>query len=134
PDLRGDELNNVDAIRESHNSFHRPEPIQLEVSKDDDEKEDAFHFIGYINKNGILYELDGLQKGPRLITDIKDESKWYIEAKKAIQDRISKYESKELRFTLLGICKNLKLHYETELNKIKDNTDETSKAKCIELK
>ena len=63
---KGWTIGNSDLIRESHNSFARQDPFMIE---DDDrpksgEKEDAFHFIGYVPYDGQLYELDGLQAGP----------------------------------------------------------------------
>ena len=67
PDTRGMVLTNSDEIREAHNSFARPEPISIEMTKDPDEGEDAFHFISYVPFNGFLYEIDGLQTGPRLL-------------------------------------------------------------------
>jgi ubiquitin carboxyl-terminal hydrolase L5 len=44
-----------------HNSFARADPFQIEVVDDKEETEDAFHFIAYIQKDGFIYELDGLQ-------------------------------------------------------------------------
>ena len=58
-------------IRVAHNSFSRPEPIQIEKTDPSDDGE-AFHFISYVPVNGILYEIDGLQKGPRLIDGCDD--------------------------------------------------------------
>ena len=66
PEMRGEILQSSEAIRVAHNSFHRPDPIQIEHTKDDEEGE-AFHFIGYVPYQGFIYEIDGLQKGPRLI-------------------------------------------------------------------
>ena len=66
PKTRGEVLQNSENIRDAHNSFHRPDPITIEHSKDDEEGE-AFHFISYVPVNEVLYEIDGLQKGPRLL-------------------------------------------------------------------
>lgn len=112
PESIGMALANQDSIRIAHNSFSRPEPIQIERTKDDEEGE-AFHFISYVPVNGILYELDGLQKGPRLI-DACDEKTWFETAKNTLQQRMASYQSKELRFTLLAICKDLKIKYNLE--------------------
>lgn len=44
PDMRGLAISNCDAIREAHNSFHRPEPFMPDEDKEDKSGE-AFHFI-----------------------------------------------------------------------------------------
>eukprot|EP01047_Picozoa_sp_COSAG01_P009585 COSAG01_NODE_395_length_17610_cov_20.238764_16_plen_197_part_00 len=62
PDLRGMTISNSEPIRAAHNSFSHQGFVSIE---DPNQKEgDAFHFIGYIEKNGRLIELDGLQPGP----------------------------------------------------------------------
>lgn len=33
-------------------------------------KEDAFHFIAYIQHKNKVYELDGLQEGPTLLAEL----------------------------------------------------------------
>ena len=122
PESIGMALANQNEIRIAHNSFSRPEPIQIERAKDDEEGE-AFHFISYVPVNGILYEIDGLQKGPRLIDGCDDDT-WFEKAKDCLQQRMASYQSKELRFTLLAICKDLKQKYEQEkdlLSKKKNN-------------
>eukprot|EP01084_Bolivina_argentea_P009175 17158_1 len=112
PESIGMALANQDDIRIAHNSFSRAEPIQIERAKDDEEGE-AFHFISYVPINGILYEIDGLQRGPRLI-DGCDETNWFEKARNVLQQRMASYQSKELRFTLLAICGDLKEKYEEE--------------------
>ena len=48
--------------RTVHNSFARKSSFAF-VSDDDDDKDDAFHFVGYVPYKGKVYELDGLQSG-----------------------------------------------------------------------
>lgn len=110
---RGMALANLEAVRVAHNSFSRPEPIQIERTKDDDEGE-AFHFISYVRVNGFLYELDGLQKGPRLIDSCSD-SDWFSKARTVLQQRMAAYQEKELRFTLLALCGDQRLKLQKEL-------------------
>lgn len=129
----GLQLGGLEDIRRAHNSFSRPEPIQIERAKDDDEGE-AFHFISYVAVNGILYEMDGLQKGPRLI-DCCDETDWFQKARSVLQQRMASYQSKELRFTLLAVCKDLESKFVTERDALKqqENPDDEAQSRLSEL-
>lgn len=113
PEMTGETLQNSESIRDAHNSFHRPEPISFEQIKDDTEESEAFHFISYVPQNGFLYEIDGLQKGPRLL-DVCSDDDWFGKARSAIQERMAKYKG-ELRFTLLGILKNVQKRCNEEI-------------------
>ena len=65
PDVRGELIGTSDIIRTAHNSFARADPfVNEEKRRADEEEEDAFHFIGYVPVDGVLYELDGLQSAP----------------------------------------------------------------------
>merc|ERR1719361_85866 len=119
PETIGLQLGSMEAIRSAHNSFSRAEPIQIEREKDDDEGE-AFHFISYVNVNGILYEMDGLQKGPRLI-DSCDDTDWFQKARGVLQQRMAAYQSKELRFTLLAVCGDLEKKLKAEQAALRQN-------------
>jgi len=107
-DMRGDLIGSQDDIRLAHNSFARPEPFIFDEKKEkDDEEEDAFHFIGFVPIKNKLYELDGLKKGPIVISECTNEN-WLDKATPAIQERIEKYSTKEIRFNLLALCRNRK--------------------------
>ena len=86
PRDRGLVLGNMENIRVAHNSFARPEPfifhgkkkakvyirlIQLLIHQEGD---DVFHFISYIPFKGKVYELDGLQEGPILLGEVKENN------------------------------------------------------------
>jgi len=136
PETIGIQLGNLEEIRSAHNSFSRPEPISIERAQDDEEGE-AFHFISYVPVNGILYEMDGLQKGPRLI-DCCDESDWFQKARNVLQQRMAAYQSKELRFTLLAVCKDLESKFKAEQKAITEkkeagNGDQEMDARLSEL-
>merc|ERR1719420_77048 len=81
---------------------------------------EAFHFISYVPVNGFLYELDGLQKGPRLI-DSCEESDWFAKARNVLQQRMAAYAEKELRFTLLALCGDQRLKLQKELGACGDD-------------
>jgi len=106
PDIRGMAIGNTPEIRKAHNSFARPEPLVFEEKKDkDDEDDDAFHFIGYVPVDGAIWELDGLKAGPIKVADCTLDN-WLDKVKPAIEERIHRYSSKEVRFNLLALVGN----------------------------
>jgi hypothetical protein len=48
-----------------HNSFSKKDPVFMERNQYDSSGE-AHHYVSYINFNGQLYEMDGLQESPIL--------------------------------------------------------------------
>ncbi|CUS24788.1 LAQU0S19e01640g1_1 [Lachancea quebecensis] len=66
PVLRGESISNSDHIRNVHNSFSTPDPFVLDEKTPDDGRKAAevFHFVSFMEHEGILYELDGLQPAP----------------------------------------------------------------------
>jgi ubiquitin carboxyl-terminal hydrolase L5 len=89
PQLKGLALGENEVIRSVHNSFAKPEPFMISHDKKSKKEGEAFHFIGYIPKNGKVYELDGLQEGPILLGDCK-ESNWIDVAREEITRRMNK--------------------------------------------
>jgi ubiquitin carboxyl-terminal hydrolase L5 len=63
--MRGEILGSAQGIRHAHNSFSPPESyLTEEKAKKATEDDDVYHFVSYIRKDGAIWELDGLQKGP----------------------------------------------------------------------
>ncbi|KAM5356407.1 hypothetical protein ACJ41O_003053 [Fusarium nematophilum] len=107
PEFRGEALSNSDLIREVHNSFARSSPFVDETQKQGGEAEDAFHFIAYTPVNGTLYELDGLQPAPisHGACGVDDFAARVVEV---LQRRIARYDTAEIRFNLLAMCRDLR--------------------------
>ena len=93
-----------EGVRMAHNSFVRPEAFSIEDDSRASKSEDAFHFVAYVPKNGIVYELDGLSKGPVIVGE--SGSNWLTTAQVALQQRISEYSQLEIRFNLLVVQKS----------------------------
>lgn len=68
--------------------------------------------------NGQLYELDGLQKGP-ICYGACTEQDWLDKARSEVQKRIARYESSEIRFTLLALVADKKDLAEREITRLK---------------
>jgi ubiquitin carboxyl-terminal hydrolase L5 len=120
PDLRGEAIGASELIRTAHNSFARADPfVNEEKRRADDEEEDAFHFIGYVPVDGVLYELDGLQSAPISLGTVNADDQWLTVARTAIQSRVDKYAAKEIRFNLLAIVKDRRAVYEEQLTAIR---------------
>eukprot|EP00668_Euglena_longa_P029089 GGOE01036431.1.p1 GENE.GGOE01036431.1~~GGOE01036431.1.p1 ORF type:complete len:320 (-),score=119.85 GGOE01036431.1:237-1163(-) len=112
PETRGESIGSFEAIRECHNSFARHQNFSFEeqaATSDDD----VYHFIGFVPKDGMVYELDGLQKGPIEVGPYQDD--WIPVANAAIQERIATYAQNEIRFNLLALCDNPLERLKTEL-------------------
>jgi ubiquitin carboxyl-terminal hydrolase L5 len=103
PETRGLVLGQSETIQRAHNSFRRPEPFVMEAveAKEDD---DVFHFIGYVPKDGALYELDGLKKGPILLGDCTMEN-WLEKVTPHIQERMARYQG-GVKFNLMALVQD----------------------------
>ena len=97
-DMRGEAISNSESIRAAHNSFSHQGFVSIE---DPNQKEgDAFHFVGYIEKNGRLIELDGLQRGPIDHGEVSSPGEWLQKARPVIEARMAMYAGSEIRFNL----------------------------------
>eukprot|EP00903_Cladosiphon_okamuranus_P022567 g20762.t1 len=112
PDLKGLAISNSETIRSVHNGFSRQEPFFNDGQDAGGKKEDAFHFVAYLPHEEKVLELDGLKSGPIIIGEIpltSDETgggDWLKLVAPAIEKRITRYASGEIRFNLMAIVKN----------------------------
>ncbi|EGV61310.1 ubiquitinyl hydrolase [Yamadazyma tenuis] len=130
PLMAGETISNSDLIRSVHNSFSTPSIlVDEDPSKpppDSDHKNDGlFHFVGYVNVNGYIYELDGLKDFPIRHCSCSSQDEFIDKIPSVLMERISKYKD-ELRFSTLVITNNKLKQYkeigdsfmvESEINK-----------------
>lgn len=114
--LKGESISNSESIRSIHNSFSCPSLLSDDNNRNKQNENDAkndglFHFIGYIEKNGRIYELDGLREAPIDHGDAASDDK-LSRLIEVIQERIGKFDSSELRFSLLCITNNKLKEYQ----------------------
>ena len=104
PYMKGLSISNSDKIRQEHNKFARQEPFVFSgKKKSDDDNEDVFHFVAYINFKDNVYEIDGLREGLILIAENAKNYEWIEKVKPAIINRINLYASNEIKFNLLSV-------------------------------
>ncbi|KAG0040689.1 ubiquitin carboxyl-terminal hydrolase [Podila clonocystis] len=116
-ELKGHAISNSDVIRTVHNSFARSDPFINDMHDPNaKEKEDLFHFIAYTPVNGNLYELDGLQEGPRNHGPCPGES-WLEKVGPIIQERMAQYAGGEIRFNLMAVVDDRTKVYKERLAK-----------------
>ena len=63
PYMKGLAISNCEKIKEEHNKFSRPEPFVFTKTSEGTEKNDVFHFVGYIHFKNSIHEIDGLKEG-----------------------------------------------------------------------
>lgn len=121
PELKGEAIGNCQPLREAHNSFARPEPFEVE-SKEAQEDDDVFHFIGYVPFNGAVYELDGLKPGPIKLADIPGgaNQSWLNVVRPLIQSRIARYQASEIRFNLLEVTQDLRRTWKARIAELEN--------------
>ena len=133
PDVRGLAISNSESIRAAHNSFSHQGFVSID---DPNQKEgDAFHFIGYIEKNGKLIELDGLQAGP-IDHGAATPENWLSVARAVIEKRIQQYSASEIRFNLMAMVKDRKtaaLEKISELEELSVSSTSADSTICTQI-
>lgn len=122
-DLKGEAIGASDEIRNAHNSFARKEVFLMDerkkrIATDDD---DVFHFIAYVPKHDMVYELDGLQSGPIpngtfANNNVDGDMAWLQVARTAIQKRIQKYAATEIKFNLMALTADKRVGLQSKID------------------
>ena len=84
------------------------------------EKDDVFHFVGYLHYRDNVYEIDGLQEGPILICENVKNEEWIEKVKPSIINRINLYSQNEIKFNLLSIIPDRKSIAQKEESSLTD--------------
>ncbi|KAI9020050.1 ubiquitin carboxyl-terminal hydrolase [Phycomyces nitens] len=102
-----------DLLRTTHNSFASEEEKQeaeaLASGIEEDIKEgeeyideEVFHFVGYIYKNGHLWELDGLKRAPVKLGKCTLQN-WTEAVKPILQERMKNTDESGFAFNLMAV-------------------------------
>lgn len=113
PYLKGLTLSNSAPIRTVHNSFARQTLFELDSKSPN--KEDVFHFVGYVPINGRLYELDGLKEGPVDLGPCNAGQEWLDAVRPIIEKRMQKYSQGEIHFNLMAVVSDRQMIYQKQI-------------------
>lgn len=113
--MKGNALTNCDKIRSVHNSFSYPQTFELNSSRHSRE-EDAYHFVGYVPIDGVVYELDGLKGVPLEHGPVPTGSSWIDVIKPVLLNRVQ--ACVDGRFNLMAIVPSRLNLYETQLDNL----------------
>jgi ubiquitin carboxyl-terminal hydrolase L5 len=116
-ETKGMSISNSNIIRDAHNSFARPEPIVLQSRAARSKDDDLFHFVAYVPRDGKVFELDGLQRGPINHGDFGDRH-WLDVAIPAIQRKIGSFALNEIKFNLMAVTKDPRVTISQRLSEL----------------
>lgn len=119
PYLKGLTLSNSAPIRTVHNSFARQTLYELDSKSPN--KEDVFHFVGYVPIDGRLYELDGLKEGPLDLGACGPGQEWLEAVRPIIEKRMQKYSQGEIHFNLMAVVADRERVYHGEMEAVQGN-------------
>jgi ubiquitin carboxyl-terminal hydrolase L5 len=107
PMLKGETMTNSSLIRTVHNSFTSPNMLidETRPPPQSSDNDGLYHFIGFIQKDGRIWELDGLKPEP-IAHELCTEEEFAEKLSFVIQRRMRHYKEGELRFSLLGVMKD----------------------------
>ncbi|CAN8070495.1 unnamed protein product [Agarophyton chilense] len=122
---KGMVVSNSEVIRAAHNSFAPQHQFVVEDSQTM-EKEDPFHFVAYLPHDGKVFELDGLQEGPREHGAYDESTDWIDVVTPIITQRIEEYNGSEIRFNIMMVVEDPRERLQGEVEKLREHTDANS--------
>jgi ubiquitin carboxyl-terminal hydrolase L5 len=126
PNLKGVAISSSEDIKSAHNAFSRQDSFlsdgKIHFKNDDAE---AFHFVAYIPKDGKVYELDGLQRGPIVIGTIEDDNNWLTQARAAIQERMNQ-GGDHIKFNLMAVIQDKRTQIKDAMQKMDESSSQYS--------
>lgn len=128
-DMKGLCLSNSLDIRQIHNEFGNLEELLAYGGDEEDDdvsgrsrSKDPFHFIAFIQKQGIIYELDGLKEAP-LVHNLKtSKDSWTESVIELIKKRLK--GALEIRFNLMTVVADRRESLKVDLESISLKIDE----------
>ncbi|EKF39403.1 ubiquitin carboxyl-terminal hydrolase [Trypanosoma cruzi marinkellei] len=128
--LRGTQVAESDVLREAHNSFAPTEFFVLHDETPD--ASDVYHFVSFVYKNGAVWELDGLQKGPILAADATDGN-YKDKLVEVVQKRVIDKSAADntgtgqgISFSLMAVVDDRLLQLEKEIEEAKAREEPTA--------
>lgn len=100
-DMRGLCLSNSLEIRQAHNEFGDLEAQLAHGAEDAEGTQDPFHYVAFVRKNGVLYELDGMRDGPVAHGAVGDE--WASRVLEIVRERVAHHAQTDIRFSLMAV-------------------------------
>ncbi|KAL2134600.1 hypothetical protein VTI74DRAFT_11342 [Chaetomium olivicolor] len=64
----------------------------------------AYHFIAFVPVGQKVWQLDGLQRAPVCIGEYQDNQHWTSVMRPVLEERMMRYETEQLSFSLLALC------------------------------
>lgn len=134
PVTKGMVVSNSQVIRDAHNSFAPQQQLVLDETSNT-EKEDPFHFVAYIPHKDTVYELDGLQSGPREHGkfDSTVDGSWLDVVTPIISQRIEEYNGSEIRFNLMVVVEDPRENLSAEVEKLRASGAEENAGKISSI-
>lgn len=127
PDMRGLCLSNSLEIRQIHNEFGNLEELLAfgddNSSERDTGSKDPFHFVAFIQKNGKIYELDGLKEAPIIVSEGAKKD-WKEAVLEIIKGRVG--NDSEIRFNLMAITADRRKDLVAEIAELNEKINDPS--------
>lgn len=124
--MKGLAISNSEILRSVHNSFSAQHQFVLENNSLQEQEEEPYHFVSYVPVNGKVYELDGLQTGPREHGAYGEKQEdWLDVVFPIIASRMAEYSDEgEIRFTLMGVVDDISEYLKKQIEMFSEGSTE----------